>query len=54
MRQMASPQAAPEDEDEDEEIDREFREEAGRIAIDPPDWMPVTHTWWRWRAGPAG
>lgn len=32
---------------EDEEVDREFRDEAERIAIDAPDWIPSSHIWWR-------
>lgn len=34
---------------EDEETDQEFREEAERLALDAPDYVPSSHTWWRWR-----
>jgi hypothetical protein len=34
---------------EDEEMDREFRDEAERLALDGPSYVPRTHTWWRWR-----
>jgi hypothetical protein len=34
---------------EDPEVDREFRAEADRIALDPPEYAPASHTWWRRR-----
>jgi hypothetical protein len=36
---------------EDKDVDREFQEEAQRLALDAPSWIPRTHTWWRWREG---
>jgi hypothetical protein len=34
---------------EDEDVDREFHDEAQRLALDGPTWLPRTHSWWRWR-----
>jgi hypothetical protein len=36
---------------EDEDVDREFQDEAHRLALDGPSWLPHTHTWWRWQDG---
>lgn len=36
---------------EDADVDREFRDEAQRLALDGPSWLPRTHTWWRWKDG---
>jgi hypothetical protein len=36
---------------EDEDVDREFQDEAHRLALDGPGWLPRTHTWWRWKDG---
>ncbi|WP_394849988.1 hypothetical protein LZC95_21340 [Pendulispora brunnea] len=33
---------------EDESVDRDFREWAYHLALDAPDYVPKTHTWWRW------
>jgi len=33
---------------EDAEVDKDFREAAARVALDAPDYVPTTHTWWRW------
>jgi hypothetical protein len=30
-----------------EEGDQEFRDEAERLALDPPSHAPASHTWWR-------
>ena len=35
----------------DEEGDVEFRHEAERRALDPPDFVPRSHVWWRWTNG---
>ena len=35
---------------EDEQVDRDFRDEAERLALDAPDYVPRTHTWWRWQS----
>jgi hypothetical protein len=37
---------------EAEDVDADFRDEAERIALDGPSWLPRTHTWWRWRKSP--
>jgi hypothetical protein len=34
---------------EDAEVDKDFHEEAERLALDAPSWVPRSHTWWRWR-----
>lgn len=34
---------------EDADVDREFQDEAQRLALDGPSWLPRTHTWWRWQ-----
>jgi len=34
---------------EDAEVDQDFHEEAERLALDAPSWVPRSHTWWRWR-----
>jgi hypothetical protein len=36
---------------EDEDVDREFQDEAQRLALDGPRWLPRTHNWWRWQDG---
>lgn len=33
---------------EDKHLDQEFREQAERVALDGPDYVPRSHTWWRW------
>lgn len=33
---------------DDAEVDEEFKQEAERIALDAPEWVPRSHTWWRW------
>jgi hypothetical protein len=33
----------------DDEVDEEYREQAFGLALDPPDWVPPSHTWWRWQ-----
>jgi len=33
---------------DDDEVDAEFRDEAERLALDGPSWLPRPHTWWRW------
>ena len=33
----------------DDEMDELYREQALGFAIDPPDWVPPSHTWWRWQ-----
>jgi hypothetical protein len=33
---------------ESKDLDREFQDEAHRLALDGPSWLPRTHTWWRW------
>jgi hypothetical protein len=30
-------------------MDQEYREYAHGFGLDPPDWVPPSHTWWRWR-----
>lgn len=32
-----------------EEVERDYREQAEQCGLDPPDWVPRSHTWWRWR-----
>jgi hypothetical protein len=32
-----------------EEVDQDYREQAEQCGLDPPDWVPPSHTWWRWR-----
>ncbi len=34
---------------EAEDVDHDFQDEAERLALDAPDYVPRTHTWWRWR-----
>jgi hypothetical protein len=34
---------------EDPEVDREFRERADQLALDPAEYAPASHTWWRRR-----
>jgi hypothetical protein len=34
---------------EDAEVDLDFHQEAERLALDAPSWVPRSHTWWRWR-----
>jgi hypothetical protein len=34
---------------EDAEVDQDFHEEAARLALDAPSWVPRSHAWWRWR-----
>lgn len=33
----------------DEELDHDFGNEAQRLGLDPPDYVPRSHLWWRWR-----
>jgi hypothetical protein len=33
----------------DDEVDQEYREQALGLALDPPEWVPPSHTWWRWQ-----
>jgi len=35
-------------EHEEAQFDADLRDEAERIALDGPSWLPRTHTWWRW------
>lgn len=32
-----------------DDVDRDYREQAEQCGLDPPDWVPRSHTWWRWR-----
>jgi hypothetical protein len=32
-----------------EEADHDYREQAEQLGLDPPDWVPRSHTWWYWR-----
>jgi hypothetical protein len=32
-----------------DEVDQDYREQAEQCGLDPPDWVPRSHTWWRWR-----
>jgi hypothetical protein len=34
---------------DDQEGDRELRESAESLGFEAPDYIPRTHTWWRWR-----
>lgn len=34
-----------------DEVDQDYREQAEQCGLDPPDWVPRSHTWWYWRAG---
>jgi hypothetical protein len=29
--------------------DQEYRDQAEQYGLDPPDWVPRSHTWWLWR-----
>jgi hypothetical protein len=31
------------------EVDQDYREQAEQCGLDPPDWVPPSHTWWLWR-----
>ncbi|HEU4729759.1 MAG TPA: hypothetical protein VFT22_17810 [Kofleriaceae bacterium] len=33
---------------EDDEADEDFHDEAERLKLDPPSWVPRSHTWWSW------
>ncbi|WP_394849994.1 hypothetical protein LZC95_21365 [Pendulispora brunnea] len=33
---------------EAEDVDEDFHEGAERAGLDAPDYVPKTHTWWRW------
>lgn len=35
---------------DDAERDEDFKQEAERIALDAPEWVPRSHDWWRWTA----
>ncbi|NJO32614.1 MAG: hypothetical protein HC869_05260 [Rhodospirillales bacterium] len=32
-----------------EDVDQDYREQAEQCGLDPPDWVPRSHTWWLWR-----
>jgi hypothetical protein len=34
---------------ETDDVDQDYREQAEQCGLDPPDWVPPSHTWWRWR-----
>ncbi|MEZ4363306.1 MAG: hypothetical protein R3B48_24230 [Kofleriaceae bacterium] len=34
-----------------DDVDQDYREQAAQCALDPPDWVPRSHTWWYWREG---
>jgi hypothetical protein len=34
---------------EDAEVDKDFHDEAERLSLDAPSYVPRSHTWWRWR-----
>lgn len=31
-----------------QDVDQEFREQAERLGLEPPEWLPPSHTWWSW------
>jgi hypothetical protein len=31
------------------DVDHDFRAQADRLALQAPDWVPRSHTWWSWR-----
>lgn len=40
--------SGPHDTTPEEIFAEEFRNEAERIALDAPEWVPRSHAWWRW------
>jgi hypothetical protein len=32
-----------------DDVDQDYREQGEQYRLDPPDWVPPTHTWWLWR-----
>jgi hypothetical protein len=32
-----------------EQVDHDLRAQAEQCGLDPPDWVPPSHTWWLWR-----
>lgn len=30
------------------DVDQDFREQAERLGLDAPDWVPRSHSWWSW------
>jgi hypothetical protein len=31
------------------DLDQDFHEQAARLVLDAPDWVPRSHSWWWWQ-----